>query len=53
MTTPYPPGIPAVLVGERLTEPTLGHLTSGVAAGMNLSDAADTQLNSIRVVVQE
>ncbi|MFI5795071.1 aminotransferase class I/II-fold pyridoxal phosphate-dependent enzyme [Streptomyces sp. NPDC051677] len=53
MITPYPPGIPAVLPGERLTEPVLRYLTSGVAAGMNLPDAADTQLNTIRVVAQE
>ncbi|MFF7357209.1 aminotransferase class I/II-fold pyridoxal phosphate-dependent enzyme [Streptomyces filipinensis] len=53
MITPYPPGIPAVLPGERLTEPVLRYLTSGVAAGMNLPDAADTQLKTIRVVAQE
>ncbi|SOF02175.1 Arginine/lysine/ornithine decarboxylase [Streptomyces sp. OV198] len=53
MITPYPPGIPAVLPGERLTEPVLRYLTSGVAAGMNLPDAADSQLNTIRVVAQE
>nr|WP_269144741.1 hypothetical protein [Streptomyces luteolifulvus] len=53
MITPYPPGIPAVLPGERLTEPVLRYLSSGVAAGLNLPDAADTQLNTIRVVAQE
>lgn len=53
MITPYPPGIPAVLPGERLTEPVLRYLTSGVAAGMNLPDAADKKLNTIRVVAQE
>ncbi|MEU6511518.1 ornithine decarboxylase [Streptomyces sp. NPDC046942] len=50
MVTPYPPGIPAVLPGERLTEPVLRYLTTGVAAGMNLPDAADSQLDTIRVV---
>jgi arginine/lysine/ornithine decarboxylase len=50
MITPYPPGIPAVLPGERLTEPVLRYLTTGVAAGMNLPDAADKQLSTIRVV---
>ncbi|MFF5645979.1 MULTISPECIES: SDR family NAD(P)-dependent oxidoreductase [Streptomyces] len=28
MLTPYPPGIPAVLTGERITEPLLRYLTS-------------------------
>ncbi|MEU0039027.1 ornithine decarboxylase [Streptomyces sp. NPDC006333] len=49
MITPYPPGIPAVLPGERLTEPVLRYLTSGVAAGMFLPDAADPRLKTIRV----
>ncbi|MGW6486798.1 aminotransferase class I/II-fold pyridoxal phosphate-dependent enzyme [Streptomyces sp. NPDC055056] len=50
MITPYPPGIPAVLPGEELTEPVLRYLTTGVQAGMNLPDAADTSLKTIRVV---
>ncbi|MET9494118.1 ornithine decarboxylase [Streptomyces sp. NPDC006552] len=49
MVTPYPPGIPAVLPGERLTEPVLAYLSSGVAAGMNLPDAADPALRTVRV----
>jgi lysine decarboxylase len=50
MLTPYPPGIPAVLPGERLTEPVLRYLRTGVAAGMNLPDAADPGLGTVRVV---
>ncbi|MDH6572544.1 arginine/lysine/ornithine decarboxylase [Streptomyces sp. SAI-117] len=50
MITPYPPGIPAVLPGEQLTEPVLGYLRSGLAAGMNLPDPADAKLETIRVV---
>lgn len=53
MITPYPPGIPAVLPGERLTEPVLRYLTSGVAAGMFLPDAADRQLETVRVVLED
>ncbi|MFK4069439.1 aminotransferase class I/II-fold pyridoxal phosphate-dependent enzyme [Streptomyces sp. NPDC029674] len=49
MITPYPPGIPVVLPGERLTEPVLNYLTSGVRAGMNLPDAADNSLTTVRV----
>ncbi|MFH8993013.1 aminotransferase class I/II-fold pyridoxal phosphate-dependent enzyme [Streptomyces sp. NPDC017940] len=52
MITPYPPGIPAVLPGERLTAPVLDYLHSGVAAGMNLPDAADGSLGTVRVVVE-
>lgn len=32
MITPYPPGIPAVLPGERLTEPVLRYLSTDVWA---------------------
>ncbi|MGC9538351.1 aminotransferase class I/II-fold pyridoxal phosphate-dependent enzyme [Streptomyces sp. UG1] len=50
MITPYPPGIPVVLPGERLTEPVLHYLVTGVEAGMFLPDAADRRLNTVRVV---
>jgi lysine decarboxylase len=53
MITPYPPGIPVVLPGEQLTEPVLRYLTSGVAAGMHLPDAADKQLKTVRVVEKD
>ncbi|GHF01913.1 ornithine decarboxylase [Streptomyces griseoluteus] len=52
MITPYPPGIPAVLPGERLTEPVLRYLVTGVRAGMNLPDAADPGLKTVRVVAE-
>ncbi|KOV72329.1 ornithine decarboxylase [Streptomyces sp. AS58] len=52
MITPYPPGIPAVLPGELLTGPVLEYLTTGVAAGMFLPDAADRRLKTVRVVAE-
>ncbi|MEB4209502.1 ornithine decarboxylase [Mycobacterium sp. 94-17] len=48
--TPYPPGIPAVVPGERLNDAVLDYLCSGVNAGMNLPDAADPSLQTIRVL---
>jgi lysine decarboxylase len=50
MITPYPPGIPAVLPGERLAEPVLRYLRSGLDAGMYLPDPSDPALRTIRVV---
>lgn len=50
MVTPYPPGVPVLAPGERITQPVLDYLTSGVAAGMLIPDAADPELTSIRVV---
>ncbi|MFG2555721.1 aminotransferase class I/II-fold pyridoxal phosphate-dependent enzyme [Streptomyces sp. NPDC048581] len=52
MITPYPPGIPVVLPGERLTEPVLKYLLTGVEAGMFLPDAADRRLGTVRVVAE-
>ncbi len=50
MITPYPPGIPAVLPGERLTEPVLRYLRTGLDAGMYLPDPTDPDLETVRVV---
>lgn len=50
MITPYPPGIPAVLPGERLTEHVLRYLCTGLEAGMYLPDPSDPDLETIRVV---
>lgn len=49
--TPYPPGIPAVVPGERLNDAVLEYLCSGVHAGMNVPDAADPSLQTVRVLV--
>ncbi|WP_212735172.1 hypothetical protein [Herbidospora galbida] len=50
MLTPCPPGVPAALPGERLTEDVPAYLHSGVAAGMVVPDAMDASLRSMRVV---
>ncbi|NSC25001.1 ornithine decarboxylase [Streptomyces albus subsp. chlorinus] len=50
MITPYPPGIPAALPGERLTRTVLDYLRTGVEAGMNLPDAAAPDLHTVRVL---
>jgi arginine decarboxylase len=48
--TPYPPGIPALLPGERIGAAVVEYLVSGRRAGMFLPDASDGELNTIRVV---
>jgi arginine/lysine/ornithine decarboxylase len=50
MVTPYPPGIPAIAPGERITAKVVAYLRSGVAAGMYIPDAADPSIGSLRVV---
>ena len=50
MLTPYPPGIPAALPGERLNGDVLAYLRTGVEAGMLVPDAADPHLRTLRVV---
>jgi arginine/lysine/ornithine decarboxylase len=49
--TPYPPGIPAVVPGERITAGIIDYLRSGLNAGMVLPDPADPSLRTIRVTV--
>lgn len=48
--TPYPPGIPAVVPGERLNDTVIDYLRSGVDAGMNLPDPTDPTAHQFRVV---
>jgi arginine/lysine/ornithine decarboxylase len=50
MVSPYPPGVPVLAPGELISQEALDYLTSGVHAGMFIADAADPELNSIRVV---
>ncbi|MGW7054230.1 aminotransferase class I/II-fold pyridoxal phosphate-dependent enzyme [Streptomyces sp. NPDC054887] len=53
MLTPYPPGIPAVLPGEKLNSEVLRYLRSGVDAGMVVPDAADTEVKTVRVSTED
>jgi arginine/lysine/ornithine decarboxylase len=53
MLTPYPPGIPAVLPGERLNSAVVDYLRSGVDAGMSVPDASDTSVRTVRVLADE
>ena len=50
MVSPYPPGVPVLAPGELISQEALDYLTSGVAAGMFIADAADPAMKSIRVV---
>ncbi|MFD1146475.1 Orn/Lys/Arg family decarboxylase [Saccharothrix hoggarensis] len=53
MVTPYPPGAPAVLPGEVITREVVQYVRSGLAAGMQLPDPSDPELNTFRVVVDK
>ncbi|MBV6757950.1 aminotransferase class I/II-fold pyridoxal phosphate-dependent enzyme [Rhodococcus opacus] len=48
--TPYPPGIPAVVPGERLDAAVVDYLRSARHAGMAIPDATDASLKTFRVV---
>ncbi len=47
--TPYPPGIPVVVPGERISQEVVDYLISGLEAGMVLPDPADPKLETFRV----
>lgn len=48
----YPPGVPNVLPGERLTGPTLAYISDSIAHGGWVRGASDRSLKTIRVVVE-
>ncbi|MGY1831540.1 aminotransferase class I/II-fold pyridoxal phosphate-dependent enzyme [Geodermatophilus sp. SYSU D01180] len=52
MVSPYPPGVPVLAPGERVSQEALDYLTSGVEAGMLVPDAADPTMKSLRVVIE-
>jgi arginine decarboxylase len=48
----YPPGVPNVLPGERLTRETLDFIADTLAHGGHLRGAVDRTLETIRVVIE-
>ena len=48
----YPPGIPNVLPGERLTAETLAYIRSTLELGGSVRGASDRLLHTVRVVVE-
>lgn len=51
LVCPYPPGIPVLIPGERITAAALTYLRQVVAAGGVVMGCADSQLTTLRVVV--
>ena len=47
----YPPGIPNVLPGERLTAETLDYIQRALDQGGSLRGASDRRLRTLRVVL--
>jgi arginine/lysine/ornithine decarboxylase len=50
--TPYPPGIPVIIPGERMTGELLDYLRGGLAAAAQLPEPADAGLDNIRMVTE-
>jgi arginine decarboxylase len=48
----YPPGIPNVLPGERLTSETLDYIQQTIAHGGSLRGASDRALKTLRVAIE-
>ena len=48
----YPPGIPNVLPGERLTAETLDYIQQALDHGGSLRGASDRELRTLRVAVE-
>ena len=52
LIAPYPPGIPVLAPGERITEETLDALGQAREAGVRIAYAADPSLATVRVTAQ-
>lgn len=50
MITPYPPGIPVVVPGERITRAIVDYLCASRASDMYVTGASDHSLATVRVV---
>jgi arginine decarboxylase len=48
----YPPGIPALLPGERITEEVVAYLRELTSAGARLHGAADPSFATVRVLIE-
>jgi lysine decarboxylase len=49
----YPPGIPALLPGERITDEVIAYLRELTSAGARLHGAADPTFATVRVLVED
>ena len=49
LVAPYPPGIPVLAPGERITEEALDALDQARQAGVRIAYAADASLATVRV----
>jgi arginine decarboxylase len=52
MVSPYPPGVPVLAPGELISQDALDYLRSGKEAGLLIPDAADPEVESVRVVAR-
>jgi arginine/lysine/ornithine decarboxylase len=52
MVSPYPPGIPRIVPGTRITRPIVEYFKRGLPAGLFQMDAADEKLETLLVVDQ-
>jgi arginine/lysine/ornithine decarboxylase len=50
MVSPYPPGIPRIVPGTRITRPIVEYFRRGLPAGLFQMDAADEKLETVLVV---
>jgi arginine decarboxylase len=53
VVTPYPPGIPILCPGERITQETVDYLRLELEAGVHIQGPVDEKLRTIRVLTVE
>lgn len=50
MICPYPPGIPVLIPGERITEKIIDSLQQAIALGCTITGCSDPSLNQIKII---
>lgn len=53
LVCPYPPGIPVLMPGERITEGAIGYLQHVLASGGVISGCADPSLKTLKVISRQ
>ncbi|MGI0487851.1 TrmJ/YjtD family RNA methyltransferase [Pantanalinema rosaneae CENA516] len=52
LVCPYPPGIPVLMPGERITKAAIGYLQHVLASGGMISGCADPDLKTLKVITR-
>ena len=50
LVCPYPPGIPVLMPGERITSEAIEYLQKAIESGANITGASDSSLKTLKIL---